>query len=80
MVFQEYGLFPWRSVRGNVAFGLEEQGVPDQVRTEHAEVLIELVGLGEFPDASPRELSGGMKQRVGIARALAVEIDSPNCF
>ena len=73
MVFQEYGLFPWRTVRGNVAFGLEEQGLDGEARRRRVEEMIELVGLDGFGDAYPKELSGGMKQRVGIARALAVD-------
>jgi NitT/TauT family transport system ATP-binding protein len=73
MVFQEYGLFPWRTVRGNVAFGLEEQGLDRTAREARVEEMIDLVGLDGFGDAYPKELSGGMKQRVGIARALAVD-------
>jgi len=71
-VFQEYGLFPWRTVLKNVEFGLEMLGVPKEERTRIAKKYIELVGLTKFERNYPHELSGGMKQRVGIARALAV--------
>ncbi|MFB6140592.1 MAG: ABC transporter ATP-binding protein [Halosimplex sp.] len=73
MVFQEYGLFPWRTVVENVAFGLEQQDLPAEDRRRRAQEMIDLVGLDGFEDAYPNELSGGMKQRVGIARALAVD-------
>ncbi len=73
IVFQEYHLFPWRTVRGNVAFGLEQQDVGDDPRQDRVAEMLDLVGLSEFADAYPKELSGGMKQRVGIARALAVD-------
>ena len=73
MVFQEYGLFPWRTVLGNVTFGLEQRAMSRSDRRERAREMIDLVGLGEFEDSYPKELSGGMKQRVGIARALAVD-------
>jgi len=73
IVFQEYHLFPWRSVRGNVAFGLEQQAVGADAREQRVAEMLDLVGLTEFADAYPKELSGGMKQRVGIARALAVD-------
>jgi NitT/TauT family transport system ATP-binding protein len=73
MVFQEYGLFPWRTVHENVVFGLEQQSLGERDRRERAREMIGLVGLSGFEDAYPAELSGGMKQRVGIARALAVD-------
>ncbi|MDO5852836.1 MAG: ABC transporter ATP-binding protein [Thermoplasmata archaeon] len=75
MVFQDFALLPWRSVRKNVETGLEIAGVPKAQRRELAEQYIKLVGLGEFADARISELSGGMKQRVGIARALVVRPD-----
>lgn len=71
MVFQEFALFPWRTVRGNIEFGLEVKGIPPEERSKTSRRLIELVGLEGFEDAHPIQLSGGMKQRVGIARALA---------
>lgn len=70
MVFQDFALFPWRSVRKNVEFGLEVAGVPKEERRERAEKYIKLAGLEKFIDSRVHELSGGMKQRVGIARAL----------
>ena len=73
MVFQEFSLFPWRTVLKNVEFGLEIKGVGDKARGEIAEKYIELVGLQGFENHYPYELSGGMKQRVAIARALATE-------
>lgn len=71
MVFQSYTLFPWLSVRKNVEFGLRIQGVPVAERMRTARHYLGLVGLGEFENALPKELSGGMKQRVAIARVLA---------
>jgi NitT/TauT family transport system ATP-binding protein len=73
MVFQEFDLFPWRTVMKNVEFGLEIKGVPKEERRRIAQKFIDLVNLEGFEDAYPKELSGGMKQRVGIARALANE-------
>jgi NitT/TauT family transport system ATP-binding protein len=75
IVFQEYHLFPWRTVRGNVQFGLEQQGLDGTARGSRTQELIDLVGLDGFEDAYPSQISGGMKQRVGIARALAVDPD-----
>ncbi|MDR2866650.1 MAG: ABC transporter ATP-binding protein [Methanomassiliicoccaceae archaeon] len=70
MVFQDFALFPWRSVRKNIEFGLEVNGVPKEERTARVDKYLEIVGLEKFADARVHELSGGMKQRVGIARAL----------
>ncbi len=71
MIFQEYALFPWRTVVGNIEFGLELKGLKKSDRRTIAEKYIDLVGLTPFKDSYPNKLSGGMKQRVGIARALA---------
>lgn len=73
MVFQKFGLLPHRSVLENVAFGLELQGMPPAERLEKARNVIELVGLKGYENMMPAELSGGMQQRVGLARALANE-------
>jgi NitT/TauT family transport system ATP-binding protein len=73
MVFQEFALFPWRTVQANVEFGLEEMGVPAAERVRRARRFIALTGLAGFEAKYPHQLSGGMRQRVGIARALAVE-------
>lgn len=73
MVFQEFGLLPWRTVAGNIELGLELKGTPAAERAELADKLIKLVGLNGFEKHYPHELSGGMKQRVGLARALATE-------
>src|SRR5262245_14808932 len=71
MVFQDYGLFPWLTVRGNIGFGPACRGRPTAEITESVERFISLVGLQRFADAYPHQLSGGMKQRVAIARVLA---------
>ncbi|MFP9060319.1 ABC transporter ATP-binding protein [Natrialbaceae archaeon A-chndr2] len=73
IVFQEYHLFPWRTVRSNVAFGLEHTDLPKAERERRVADLISLVGLSGFEDSYPKSLSGGMKQRVGLARALAMD-------
>jgi NitT/TauT family transport system ATP-binding protein len=72
-VFQEFALFPWRTVRGNVEFGLEELGAAPAERKERVARFIAMTGLEGFEDKFPHQLSGGMRQRVGIARALAVD-------
>ena len=73
MVFQEESTFPWRTVLENVAFPLEIAGMPKAQRHERARHFITLVGLTGFENRHPRELSGGMRQRVAIARTLAFE-------
>jgi NitT/TauT family transport system ATP-binding protein len=73
MVFQEFGLLPWRTVQANVELGLELKGAPAAQRAARAHELIKLVGLKGFERHYPHELSGGMKQRVGLARALATD-------
>lgn len=73
VIFQEPRLLPWLTVLDNVTFGLEVQGVPKSEAAERARRYIRLVGLAEFETAWPRQLSGGMAQRVGIARALTVQ-------
>ncbi len=75
IVFQGYALFPWRTVMGNVAYGLEEKGVLQPERDKICSKYISLVGLSGFEKHYPHELSGGMKQRVAIARALAYDPD-----
>ncbi len=73
MVFQSFDLFPWRTTLGNVEFGLEAKGVPRDERGPVARHYIDLVGLTGFENSYPHELSGGMQQRVGFARALAIK-------
>ena len=75
MVFQHFGLFPWKTVLGNVAYGLRLAGASKAVVREKVPYFIQLVGLTGFEDAYPYQLSGGMQQRCGLARALAVEPD-----
>lgn len=75
MVFQSFALFPWLTVQQNVELGLEAQGVPAKEREQRADAMLDLIGLSGFGGALPRELSGGMKQRVGIARALVTHPD-----
>ena len=73
MVFQSFALFPWLTVQKNVELGLEAQGVSVSTREKRAQSVIKMIGLSGFEGALPRELSGGMRQRVGIARALVME-------
>lgn len=73
IVFQQYALLPWRTARHNIEFGLEAKGLPKKERHEIANHYLELVGLSGFGDRYPHELSGGMKQRVAIARSLAFD-------
>jgi len=73
LVFQSFALMPWLSVKANIELGLEARGLSPEEREKRASVYIDKVGLDGFEEAYPRELSGGMKQRVGLARALAVE-------
>ena len=73
MVFQSFDLFPWRTVSGNVEFGLERLGITRSERRDLAAHYIQLIGLDGFENAYPHELSGGMQQRVGLARALAIK-------
>jgi NitT/TauT family transport system ATP-binding protein len=73
VVFQQYALLPWRTAQGNIEFGLEAKGVPRRDRAAQAREYLHLVGLAGFHDRYPHELSGGMKQRVAIARSLAFD-------
>jgi NitT/TauT family transport system ATP-binding protein len=75
MVFQSFALFPWLTVQENVELGLEAQGVARKIREDRAEEAIDMIGLGGYEDAYPKEMSGGMRQRVGLARALVVHPD-----
>jgi NitT/TauT family transport system ATP-binding protein len=71
IVFQHFALFPWKTVRGNILYGLERQGLGRAEREARAQAFIDLVGLQGFEDSYPAQLSGGMKQRTAIARTLA---------
>ncbi len=75
MVFQEFGLLPWRTVLNNIELGLELKGVPAGQRRDVSQRFVQMVGLSGFEGHYPHELSGGMKQRVGLARALATDPD-----
>jgi NitT/TauT family transport system ATP-binding protein len=73
IVFQHFALFPWKTVKANILYGLERQRMPRAEREARAQALIDLVGLRGFEDSYPSQLSGGMKQRTAIARTLAIE-------
>jgi NitT/TauT family transport system ATP-binding protein len=73
VVFQDYALFPWRTVMGNVSYGLEEDGMAEEERHATAQRFIDMMDLDGFEDKYPKELSGGMKQRVALARTLAYD-------
>jgi NitT/TauT family transport system ATP-binding protein len=73
IVFQHFALFPWKTVRGNILYGLEKLGLERAERERRAQAFIDLVGLGGFEESYPAHLSGGMKQRTAIARTLALD-------
>jgi len=73
IVFQHFALFPWKTVRANILYGLERQGMPRNEREKRAQAFVDLVGLRGFEDSYPSQLSGGMKQRTAIARTLAFD-------
>ena len=73
IVFQHFALFPWKTVRANVLYGLEKMRLPREEREKRAQSFIDLVGLTGFEDSYPSQLSGGMKQRTAIARTLAID-------
>lgn len=74
-VFQQFGLLPWRTIRKNVEFGLELRGVPEEERHSKAMEYVHIVGLEGFENHFPHEVSGGMQQRAGLARALSIDPD-----
>jgi NitT/TauT family transport system ATP-binding protein len=73
IVFQHFALFPWKTVRVNISYGLERQGMPRAERDARVQALVDLVGLSGFEDSYPSQLSGGMKQRTALARTLAFD-------
>jgi len=73
IVFQHFALFPWKTVRANILYGLERMGLPRDEREKRAQSFVDLVGLGGFEDSYPSQLSGGMRQRTAIARTLAFD-------
>jgi len=73
IVFQHFALFPWKTVRANVMYGLKRMGLPREEQQRRAQEFIDLVGLSGFEDSYPSQLSGGMKQRCAIARTLAID-------
>jgi len=75
IVFQQYALFPWKTAQANIEFGLEAKGISKSERSERAKYYLSLVGLSGFENRYPHELSGGMKQRIAIARSLAYDPD-----
>ena len=73
IVFQHFALFPWKTVRANVSYGLEKAGLAREERARRAQQFIDLVGLSGFEESYPSQLSGGMKQRAALARTLAID-------
>jgi NitT/TauT family transport system ATP-binding protein len=73
IVFQHFALFPWKTVRANILYGLERMGLPRSERERRAQAFIDLVGLNGFEDSYPSQLSGGMRQRTALARTLAFD-------